>query len=107
MPGAVPGCGEDAGGAAAADLGAGMGPAGWGRSSLDAVGARMVRMRWPDMPEAAIASGCIDYILSPEEIAATITTITHLQSTAHYRPKWVFDDATFDRTAAASDDPRS
>ena len=29
----------------------------------------------PDMPESAIASGCIDYILSPEEIAATIVRI--------------------------------
>ena len=31
----------------------------------------------PDMPESAIASGCIDFILSPEEIAATIVRIAH------------------------------
>jgi two-component system, chemotaxis family, protein-glutamate methylesterase/glutaminase len=31
----------------------------------------------PDMPESAIASGCIDYILSPEDIGRTITRITH------------------------------
>jgi len=31
----------------------------------------------PDMPESAIASGCIDYILSPEAIAAKIIKIVH------------------------------
>src|SRR5665648_943948 len=31
----------------------------------------------PDMPESAIASGCIDYILSPEDIAAQIIKIAH------------------------------
>jgi two-component system, chemotaxis family, protein-glutamate methylesterase/glutaminase len=31
----------------------------------------------PDMPESAIASGCIDYILSPEDIGRTITRIMH------------------------------
>ena len=30
----------------------------------------------PDMPESAIASGCIDYILSPEEIAKEIVRIS-------------------------------
>jgi chemotaxis response regulator CheB len=29
----------------------------------------------PDMPESAIASGCIDYVLSPEEIAQEIIRI--------------------------------
>lgn len=29
----------------------------------------------PDMPESAIASGCIDFVLSPEEIAAQIIRI--------------------------------
>ena len=29
----------------------------------------------PDMPESAIASGCIDFILSPEEIASEIVRI--------------------------------
>ena len=29
----------------------------------------------PDMPESAIASGCIDFILSPEDIAAQIIRI--------------------------------
>ncbi|NVN90047.1 MAG: chemotaxis protein CheB [Desulfuromonadales bacterium] len=31
----------------------------------------------PDMPESAIASGCIDLILSPEEIAQEIVRIAH------------------------------
>ena len=31
----------------------------------------------PDMPESAIATGCIDYVLSPEEIAKTIVRIAH------------------------------
>jgi two-component system, chemotaxis family, protein-glutamate methylesterase/glutaminase len=29
----------------------------------------------PDMPESAIASGCIDFVLSPEEIAAKIVRL--------------------------------
>jgi two-component system, chemotaxis family, protein-glutamate methylesterase/glutaminase len=29
----------------------------------------------PDMPESAIATGCIDYVLSPEEIAGVIVQI--------------------------------
>jgi two-component system chemotaxis response regulator CheB len=31
----------------------------------------------PDMPESAIESGCVDFILSPEDIAAEITRIAH------------------------------
>jgi len=33
--------------------------------------------RQPDMPESAIASGCIDFILSPEDIAGEIRRIAH------------------------------
>ena len=33
----------------------------------------------PDMPESAIASGCIDYILSPEDIAKQIVKIVHAE----------------------------
>jgi chemotaxis response regulator CheB len=33
----------------------------------------------PDMPESAIQSGCIDYILSPEEIATELKRIAHLE----------------------------
>ncbi|NCC33567.1 MAG: chemotaxis protein CheB, partial [Chloroflexia bacterium] len=29
----------------------------------------------PDMPESAMASGCIDFVLSPEEIALKIASI--------------------------------
>lgn len=31
----------------------------------------------PDMPESAIASGCVDFILSPEDIAQEIVRIAH------------------------------
>jgi two-component system chemotaxis response regulator CheB len=31
----------------------------------------------PDMPESAIESGCIDFILSPEDIAKEIVRIAH------------------------------
>jgi len=31
----------------------------------------------PDMPESAIASGCVDFILSPEDIAKKIVEIAH------------------------------
>ena len=34
----------------------------------------------PDMPESAIASGCIDFILSPEDIAKEIVRIAHADS---------------------------
>jgi chemotaxis response regulator CheB len=33
----------------------------------------------PDMPESAIASGCIDYILSPEDIAQEIVRIAQAE----------------------------
>jgi two-component system, chemotaxis family, protein-glutamate methylesterase/glutaminase len=33
----------------------------------------------PDMPKSAIASGCIDFILSPEDIAKEIVRITSLE----------------------------
>ena len=31
----------------------------------------------PDMPESAIETGCIDFILSPEDIAKEIVRIAH------------------------------
>jgi len=34
----------------------------------------------PDMPESAIASGCIDFVLSPEDIAKEIMRIAHAES---------------------------
>jgi len=33
----------------------------------------------PDMPESAIASGCIDFVLSPEEIAQRIVRIARVE----------------------------
>ncbi|MFA7061285.1 MAG: chemotaxis protein CheB [Pedobacter sp.] len=38
----------------------------------------------PDMPESAIASGCIDFILSPENIAKEIVRIAQTESTVQY-----------------------
>jgi two-component system chemotaxis response regulator CheB len=34
----------------------------------------------PDMPQSAIATGCIDFVLSPEEIAKKIIQIAHGES---------------------------
>ena len=36
----------------------------------------------PDMPQSAIESGCIDFVLSPEEIAKKIVRIAHTASRA-------------------------
>ena len=33
----------------------------------------------PDMPESAIESGCVDFVLSPEDIAREIVRISHAQ----------------------------
>jgi two-component system, chemotaxis family, protein-glutamate methylesterase/glutaminase len=40
----------------------------------------------PDMPESAIASGCIDFILSPENIAKEIVRIAHAADPASSVP---------------------
>jgi len=37
----------------------------------------------PDMPESAIASGCIDFVLSPEDIAGEIVRISRGETHAH------------------------
>lgn len=39
------------------------------------IAQRLDTAKQPDMPESAIASGCIDFILSPEEIAQEIVRI--------------------------------
>src|ERR1700682_4687311 len=38
----------------------------------------------PDMPESAIASGCIDFVLSPEHIARELVRIAHTRTTKLY-----------------------
>ena len=38
----------------------------------------------PDMPESAIASGCIDFVLSPEHIARELVRIAHARTTKLY-----------------------
>jgi two-component system, chemotaxis family, protein-glutamate methylesterase/glutaminase len=40
------------------------------------IAQKLETARHPDMPESAIASGCIDFVLSPEEIAHKIIQIT-------------------------------
>lgn len=37
----------------------------------------------PDMPESAIASGCIDFVLSPEDIAEKIVDIARSELSSH------------------------
>ena len=37
----------------------------------------------PDMPESAIASGCIDFVLSPEDIAQEIVRIARGEASPH------------------------
>ena len=41
------------------------------------IAQRLDTAEQPDMPESAIASGCIDFILSPEDIALEIVRIAH------------------------------
>lgn len=36
--------------------------------------------RQPDMPESAIASGCVDFVLSPEDIAREIVRIARVEA---------------------------
>ena len=37
----------------------------------------------PDMPQSAIASGCVDFVLSPEEIAEKILDIARVELRSH------------------------
>jgi len=41
------------------------------------IAQRLDTAQQPDMPESAIATGCVDYVLSPEEIADTILRLAH------------------------------
>ena len=41
------------------------------------IAQKLVTAVQPDMPESAIESGCIDFILSPEDIAKEIVRIAH------------------------------
>ena len=46
------------------------------------IAQRLDTAKQPDMPESAIASGCVDFILSPEEIGLKIVKIAHADSSA-------------------------
>jgi two-component system chemotaxis response regulator CheB len=41
------------------------------------IAQKLETARQPDMPESAIESGCIDFVLSPEDIAQEIVRIAH------------------------------
>jgi two-component system, chemotaxis family, protein-glutamate methylesterase/glutaminase len=41
------------------------------------IAQKLETARQPDMPRSAIASGCIDFVLSPEDIAQEIARIAH------------------------------
>jgi two-component system chemotaxis response regulator CheB len=41
------------------------------------IAQKLSTARQPDMPESAIASGCIDFVLSPEDIAKELVRIAH------------------------------
>jgi two-component system chemotaxis response regulator CheB len=41
------------------------------------IAQKLETARHPDMPESAIATGCIDFVLSPEDIAQEIVRIAH------------------------------
>ena len=41
------------------------------------IAQKLETAKQPDMPESAIASGCIDFVLSPENIAQEIVRIAH------------------------------
>jgi chemotaxis response regulator CheB len=43
------------------------------------IAQKLSTARQPDMPESAIASGCIDFVLSPEEIAQQIVRIAGME----------------------------
>jgi two-component system, chemotaxis family, protein-glutamate methylesterase/glutaminase len=43
------------------------------------IAQKLSTARQPDMPESAIASGCIDYVLSPEDIAKEIVRIANVE----------------------------
>jgi two-component system chemotaxis response regulator CheB len=45
------------------------------------IAQRLETAEHPDMPASAIATGCIDFILSPEEIATKIVSLVHAMGT--------------------------
>jgi chemotaxis response regulator CheB len=47
------------------------------------IAQRLDTAKQPDMPESAIASGFVDFVLSPEEIAVKIVKIAHTEAVAN------------------------
>jgi two-component system chemotaxis response regulator CheB len=44
------------------------------------IAQKLSTAKQPDMPESAIESGCIDFVLSPEDIAKEIVRIAHVEA---------------------------
>jgi chemotaxis response regulator CheB len=44
------------------------------------IAQKLSTAKQPDMPESAIESGCIDFILSPEDIAKEIIQIARVEA---------------------------
>jgi two-component system chemotaxis response regulator CheB len=42
------------------------------------IAQRLASAAQPDMPQSAIASGCVDFVLAPEEMAEALVRIAHL-----------------------------
>ena len=50
------------------------------------IAQKLETAKQPDMPESAIASGCVDFVLSPEDIAREIVRIAHGRAKELQRP---------------------
>jgi chemotaxis response regulator CheB len=50
------------------------------------IAQRLDTAKEPDMPESAIASGCIDFIMSPEDIGRRIVEIMNMGSSGPDAP---------------------
>ena len=51
------------------------------------IAQKLSTARQPDMPESAIASGCIDFVLSPEDIAHKLVQIAQAQVSRPHAPR--------------------
>ena len=56
------------------------------RSEVITIAQKVDTTAQPDMPASAIASGCIDFVLSPENIAQEIVRIAHAADPASFVP---------------------
>jgi chemotaxis response regulator CheB len=52
------------------------------------IAQKLETAKQPDMPESAIATGCIDFVLSPEDIAREIVQIAHADTKVQWHGRW-------------------